>query len=87
MQEQEINGEIFDTLQTERKVAPSKVSNVSKNDQEPNGSEESQKETFTITRQRSSCPNILETERNMLNTIQDNCNHKKTGLCICKSNY
>ena len=44
---------------------------------EQNGNEDTQKETFSISRQRSSGPNILEAER-IVYTIQDDGTKKKT---------
>ena len=50
---------------------------MSESSMEQNGNEDTQKETFSSTRQRSSGPNILEAER-IVYTIQDDGTKKKT---------
>ena len=88
VQEQEIHDEIFNTVQTKQKVARSNVSNVSKNDKEQKGCEESHKETFTITRQ-CFLVQIFLRQKEMLTLYRMTEQIKKNGYkgCICKSNY
>ena len=53
------------------------VLKMSESRMEQNGNEDTQKETFSITRQCSFGPNILEAER-IVYTIQDDGSKKKT---------
>ena len=82
-EEKELHDEIFNAdikkVQTKLKEANSKVLNLSKKNKEIQGIDSSPKESFSITRQRSSGPNILETERNIY-TIQDDGTQKKTVI-------
>ena len=57
----------------------SRVLNLSKANNEFQGVNSPSKETFMITRQRSSGPNILEAERNIY-TFQDDGTQKKTVI-------
>ena len=66
-------------MQVKLKDANSKVSKLSKENKNLQELGSSQKETFCITKQRSSGPNILETERNVL-TLQDDGTHRKTVI-------
>ena len=83
VEEKEIHDEIFKgdikQMQVKLKDANSKVSKLSKENKNLQELGSSQKETFCITKQRSSGPNILETERNVL-TLQDDGTHRKTVI-------
>ena len=71
IEEKEIHDEKLES-KTEKKVLK-----MSERSIEQNENEDTHKETFTITRQRSSGPNILEAER-CVYTIQDDGTKKKT---------
>ena len=82
-EEKELHDKIFeeDMKQVQMKLsnANSKVLRLSKTNKEFQGVDSPSKETFSITRQRSSGPNILEAERNIY-TIQDDGTQKKTVI-------
>ena len=71
IEEKEIHDEQLES-KTKKKVLKMSESSI-----EQNGNEDTQKETFSISRQRSSGPNILEVER-IVYTIQDDGTKKKT---------
>ena len=71
IEEKEIHDEKLES-KTKKKVLKMSESSI-----EQNGNEDTQKETFSISRQRSSGPNILEVER-IVYTIQDDGTKKKT---------
>ena len=83
VEEKELHDEIFkeDMKKVYMKLsnANSKVLSLSKTNKEIHGVDSAPKDTFSITRQRSSGPNILEAERNIY-TIQDDGTQKKTVI-------